>query len=529
MKIPKIIKPLTIAAGLFLAANSFAQSDAPQTVNTQLKEKNVSYVEAPRVQKTKKISEKKTKEELTPFQINLNKLSDKAKADMSGLTEGSKAIIIQDNDGDNAVDVTPVDAVKLYAGDKNPKDYIWVINQQDPTSDQIQRNVLYFDETKNVLFNPNDKKEFKFGSEFAYQLMTDTVLKRLNKSQKDELKLTVDKNVILQNKLQAIFFNKNYYTGTDKARPQVDVEKYDGCYVVFNENLRVGGKNAYYAQVKPFYFIGGNIVRDDDATRNLDITEVKDLESILSNLQKQKQTAGSIYQTRAGIDYAGTASTLSIPTKNGKGVIIGTHKQTDSFNAVNADFDSRINLPKAIYADVDGKVAYVFDSNQVTVKALSSLGYNKKNVGVSAGLAVLADKYDDKEFGKGSELLLGPGVKAIFMPNSTLELEAIYNMMNGTAKSGDFEDNSASYKEAMLRARQNLGKFVLDAQGKYTQSNQFGTETKHADLDLKGAWYFNPHLGLYIKGGAGTLIDGPADIKENTVRYGAGLEYKLHK
>jgi hypothetical protein len=283
--------------------------------------------------------------------------------------------------------------------------------------------------------------------------------------------------------------------------------------------------------------------------------KIKELKDRLG--QKSESTTGfndsgavliPFHEKTVSLGYGGVQVTQTTPRFNGKGLKVGESTKATSLNAVELNADGRFNgvgnfmLPLGLYVGGNGSVQYVFDQSAIGGKGFVEVGTLIKNLGIGARLTAALQKYDKVDLGNGfaasgSQNMLGLGMNVVYVPVNGTELSAFYQ----TSLSGNAEStvtgplgpqptvNSAvSLSELGLGVRQAIGKNVrASVNGNYTDGTQFGTRTTNAGADLRGDWYFHPKIGLYLKGGASTMLEGPKDTKVSTVRYGAGLEARF--
>lgn len=462
---------------------------------------------------------------IVPYDIRVAKLSDDAKKDImvpQGKTlldlAGSSALVVGDYDSKNGVALTPKEVVELFAGDKNPEHYIWIINEVDKAGKMTRRAYLY---EKGKLYDDLTRTEFvSFIPTSQYQVMTDTLLKRINRSTGDDLKLTVGKNAIIRNKLENILFNKTYYTGKSKSKEEVKVGQYDGCYVVFNRNLRVGGTRGFYAQVKPYYELGEDtVVRDDTATRDLDLSPVAvDLENVLDKILKESASTGIVSKlpaeyVRLNAGYGSRADSVTTETQNENGAKIADDVAKHSASGMAANAEGRItfdNVLKKMASKIPlikkkaSKAPPVYVFGEGDLRALSGdCDLSKLDARVTAG--VLGNRYGFgigyaianqgiSNFDVGDNFMLdktrnysGPVLEAILKGKST-EAKVVAEFMKGkeeqTLRNSQVPDyerattaDNASLNRYRGEATKTLGRgFEAELGLQYSERNGFNSE-----------------------------------------------------
>ncbi|MEK6886879.1 MAG: hypothetical protein AABW88_03530 [Nanoarchaeota archaeon] len=328
---------------------------------------------------------------------------------------------------------------------------------------------------------------------------------------------------------------KYLYGKSSKAAGNLDLDSYDGAYLVFSNAISIGGKPSLYAKVQPINvypggyekvklpsgsFLERNLVLsslEGEDLKELGLKDSRDIEDLVADLAAKggcKDSSLKAGKFRLSTDYNRSNSVLSVPRYNRRGVEVGRSSNKTSMNVIDSELEGKLLLPRGMFIGVDGKVQYVFEPQMIGGKGLAELGYASNGFGVSVGPAGYMQNSENSN-GNVTDTKLGLGAKAIWTPTNNSEVSAMFNQY-GSIK-GD------KLNEARLRLALSKGPVTGRLTGTYTESDA----VNHADIDLRGIYNLGSRVGIYAELGYGKLIDGPQGVKENTTRFGSGLEYRV--
>lgn len=512
----------------------------------------VSFVEASANTQTAVVSQVATpvksgkKAKATPtydFETFVSELSPEAAKDFKtepGKTlkdlKGSSFVVIGDYGGNKQIDVDIPKAIVGYAAPLTAADFYWELTSKVDGKNQVTRLKFKdgslvdfltgekFDQSK---FNP-EKKPFKV--EAPPQLS----------GNKDNKLIMLYKDQIEKNGWNKIFFNPENHYGDSKGKEAINPKNYDGIYVVFNNNVKVGGVKGLYVRLTPFKnpsLDSKQKVKDEKMIRDLDISELiakqPDLEERIANASGKTPSvvsSGAFEQTRIDVSagYGSRKANVTVPILDGRGRVIRNVQLEGSANGVEVSTDSRLGIPTLLdvkngYVAFNGNALFgsakdSSDALQVSTqngKGSANAGYfipmGAVNVALEAGLAGLFEKYDVG----GNIGILGPDGKVVLsVPSINTEVSGQWDVLG-----------KGKYHNAQLGVR-TLIKDRVKLEGSAAQSSYNGIHRR--DFDGKATAYFVPGLGIYVSYGQGQNIDVDSnDAKLKDTRVSTGVNFLL--
>ncbi|MBN2420770.1 hypothetical protein JXB27_00665 [Candidatus Woesearchaeota archaeon] len=506
--------------------NAVTSTDIANAVNTPSATQTMTATPTPSATKTP--SKKKTP---VPFEDMVNQLSAEAREDITGIDENNdyapvpilkakgKGYVVVGPGKNNQFDVTLPQAIQIFSGDKNPADYIWMVQNTDSTGNVVSTSVLTYKDGK-VFKGKQELNMSAFNPlKTPYSLQAKPSLSK----QKRDI-VIIYKDQIKAHDWDKIFFNQKYQYGDSAKKPAINPADADGVYVTFNDSLNFGGTPALLCTVQAFDEVGTVLNKGEE--RELDLS---DIVSKNPNFRKEvdkaagKGSSGSsaFEQTRAdlSIGYANRNSSATVPILDGKGRVIKQVSLEGQANGLEISTDSRLKARGNSYLALEGNASAgsakdssdALELSNSSGKGSLNAGYVKQfgpvNGALEAGVAGLFEKYKQS----GNIGILGPNGKVILnVPHTGTELSVSHEVLgNGKYHGTEGKLKQRVTKDSEIEASAGVSRYE---------------DLRRFDFGGKATYYVVPGIGIYVSYGQGKSIENDTnDAKLKDSQVSAGL------